>query len=162
MEHTISRNIIVTVIRQLARAFGLLDGKRIKQVNERWIKELAIRTPSAELQVKQLSGGNQQRVVLAKWFERKPKILILDGPTIGVDVGAKQEIHQIIKYLAESGIGIVMISDEVSEVVAYSHRILVMKDGRIGAEYDATATSESEILEQLNAKQKNRAEVSTQ
>jgi simple sugar transport system ATP-binding protein len=156
MEHTISRNMIVTVIRQLARAFGLLDGRRIKQVNERWIRELNIRTPSAELQVKQLSGGNQQRVVLAKWLERKPKILILDGPTIGVDVGAKQEIHQIIKSLAESGIGILMISDEVAEVVAYSHRILVMKEGRIGAELDAAGTSESEILEQLNTRQEAR------
>ena len=159
MEHTISRNMIVTVIRLLPRAFGLLDGKRIKQINARWIKELNIRTPSAELQVKQLSGGNQQRVVLAKWLERKPKILILDGPTIGVDVGAKQEIHQIIKSLAESGIGILMISDEVAEVVAYSHRILVMKDGRIGADLDAARTSESEILEQLNTRQEARPEV---
>lgn len=156
MEHTISRNIIVTVLRQLARGLGLLDGRRIRQVNARWIEELAIRTPNAELQVKQLSGGNQQRVVIAKWLERKPKILILDGPTIGVDVGAKQEIHQIIKSLAESGMGIVMISDEVAEVVAYSHRILVMRDGRISAEFDAARTSEGEILQELNIRQENQ------
>jgi simple sugar transport system ATP-binding protein len=156
MEHTISRNMIVTVIRQLARRLGLLDGKRIKAINAAWIKELAIRTPSAELQVKQLSGGNQQRVVLAKWLERKPKILILDGPTIGVDVGAKEEIHQIIKALAERGIGILMISDEVSEVVANSHRIMLMADGRLGNELDAASISESEVLEKLNEKQGTR------
>jgi simple sugar transport system ATP-binding protein len=159
MEHTISRNIIVTVIRQLARRLGLLDGKRIKAINTAWIKELNIRTPSAELQVKQLSGGNQQRVVLAKWLERKPKILILDGPTIGVDVGAKEEIHQIIKSLAERGIGILMISDEVSEVVANSHRLMLMADGRLGAELEAASTSESEVLEKLNEKQGTRPEV---
>jgi simple sugar transport system ATP-binding protein len=159
MEHTISRNMIVTVLRQLARVFGLLDGKRIKAINDNWIKELNIRTPSAELAVKQLSGGNQQRVVLAKWLERKPKILILDGPTIGVDVGAKQEIHLIIKALAESGMGILMISDEVAEVVTYSHRIHVMWDGRLGEEIDAARTSESEILEKLNEKQENSLEV---
>jgi simple sugar transport system ATP-binding protein len=153
MEHTISRNVIVTVIRQLARAFGLLDRRRIKSINATWIKELAIRTPSAELAVKQLSGGNQQRVVLAKWLERRPRILILDGPTIGVDVGAKQEIHEIIKSLAERGIGILMISDEAAEVTAYSHRILLMKDGRIGEEFDAAGTTESQILEKLGERQ---------
>jgi simple sugar transport system ATP-binding protein len=150
MEHTIRANMIVTVIRQLARRLGLLDGKRIKAINATWIQELAIRTPSAELQVKQLSGGNQQRVVLAKWLERRPKILIMDGPTIGVDVGAKEEIHQIIKGLAERGIGILMISDEVAEVVANSHRIMLMADGRLSGELDAARTSESEVLEMLN------------
>jgi len=159
MEHTIRDNMIVTVIRQLARRLGLLDGKRIKAITVARIKELAIRTPSAELQVKQLSGGNQQRVVLAKWLERKPRILILDGPTIGVDVGAKEEIHQIVKALAERGIGILMISDEVSEVVANSHRILLMADGRLGGELDAARTSESEVLERLNEKQGARPEV---
>jgi simple sugar transport system ATP-binding protein len=159
MEHTINRNIIVTVIRKLARRLGLLDGKRIKAITAAWINELNIRTPSAELQVKQLSGGNQQRVVLAKWLERKPKILILDGPTIGVDVGAKEEIHQIIKSLAERGIGILMISDEVSEVVANSHRIMLMADGRLGHELDAAHTSEGEVLEKLNEKQGTRPEV---
>jgi simple sugar transport system ATP-binding protein len=159
MEHSIRDNMIVTVIRQLARRLGLLDGKRIKAINAAWIKELAIRTPSAALQVKQLSGGNQQRVVLAKWLERKPRILILDGPTIGVDVGAKEEIHQIVKALAERGIGILMISDEVSEVVANSHRILLMADGQLGGELDAARTSESEVLERLNEKQGARPEV---
>ena len=88
--------------------------------------------------------------MLAKWLERNPRILILDGPTIGVDVGAKQEIHEIVRSLAERGMGILMISDEVAEVISYSHRILLMKDGRIGAELDAAAASESEILDMLN------------
>ncbi len=88
--------------------------------------------------------------MLAKWLERDPRILILDGPTIGVDVGAKEEIHEIIKGLAERGMGILMISDEVAEVVTYSHRILLMKDGQLTAEFDASGLTESEVLERLN------------
>ena len=150
MEHSVGRNIVVTVLRQLARRLGILDGAGTRRVQARWIKDLSIRTPSAELPVKQLSGGNQQRVVLAKWLERNPRILILDGPTIGVDVGAKQEIHDIVKNLAERGMGILMISDEIAEVISYSHRILLMKDGRIGAELDAASATEREILDMLN------------
>ncbi len=149
MEHSVGRNIIVTVLQQLARGLGFLDGSRIRSVQASWIRELSIRTPSAELAVKQLSGGNQQRVVLAKWLERNPRILILDGPTIGVDVGAKQEIHAIIKSLAERGMGILMISDEVAEVVSYSHCVRLMRDGRLGDELDPARTTENEILEQL-------------
>ncbi|NTW78332.1 MAG: sugar ABC transporter ATP-binding protein, partial [Syntrophaceae bacterium] len=94
-----------------------MDKKKIGGVNERWIRELGIKTPSTELTVKQLSGGNQQRVVLSKWLARYLKVLLLDGPTVGIDVGAKEEIHAIIKGLAEKGLGILMISDEVAEVV---------------------------------------------
>jgi simple sugar transport system ATP-binding protein len=152
MQHTISKNMIVTLLDSLLNRFVLLDKKKIKYINENWISELGIKTPSAELTVKQLSGGNQQRVVLSKWLARNLKILILDGPTIGIDVGAKEEIHAIIKSLAEKGLGILMISDEVSEVVHHSHRILLMKEGQLTGQFSAAGISESELLNRLGEK----------
>ncbi|MGQ9665482.1 MAG: sugar ABC transporter ATP-binding protein [bacterium] len=152
MEHSISKNMIVTIIEKLVNQFLLLDRKRVRSINDTWIKELDIKTPSPELTVKQLSGGNQQRVVLAKWLARNPKILLLDGPTIGIDVGAKEEIHSIIKNLASNGMGILMISDEVSEVVHHSHRILVMKEGQISNEFYAEDITESELIKELGEK----------
>jgi simple sugar transport system ATP-binding protein len=149
MQHTISKNMIVTLLDSLLNRFILLDKKKIDSVNERWVRELGIKTPSTELTVKQLSGGNQQRVVLSKWLARNLKILLLDGPTIGIDVGAKEEIHAIIKGLAEKGLGILMISDEVAEVVHHSHRIVVMKEGRITETLAAAGVSEGELLTKL-------------
>jgi simple sugar transport system ATP-binding protein len=152
LEHTISKNMIVTSLNSLLNKFLLLDKKKINGVNQKWINELGIKTPSADLVVKQLSGGNQQRVVLSKWLERNPSILILDGPTIGIDVGAKEEIHAIMKDLANRGIGILMISDEVSEVVQHSNRILLMKEGHIINNYEAASITESELLMKLGEK----------
>lgn len=152
MEHTIAKNMIVTMINNILgklRILGILDGKKLKSNNEMWIRDLDIKTPSSDLIVKQLSGGNQQKVVLAKWLARNLKILILDGPTIGIDVGAKEGIHTITKDLADKGIGIIMISDEVSEVVHNSSRILIMKEGHIVSEYDASEITESMLITRL-------------
>lgn len=152
MEHTIAKNMIVTMINNVLsklRILGILDGKKLKSNNEMWIRDLDIKTPSSDLIVKQLSGGNQQKVVLAKWLARNLKILILDGPTIGIDVGAKEGIHAITKDLADKGMGIIMISDEVSEVVHNSSRIMIMKEGRIVSEYDASEITESMLITRL-------------
>jgi simple sugar transport system ATP-binding protein len=152
MEHSISKNMIVTLLNFLLNKMLLLDKNKIKSINETWIRELDIKTPSPDLAVKQLSGGNQQRVVLSKWLERNPNILILDGPTIGIDVGAKEEIHTIMRDLAEKGIGVLMISDEVSEVVHHSQRILLMKEGRITEIIDAAGITESDLHNKLGEK----------
>ena len=110
----------MTVLRTLLGRLGLLDGTRTDGFVRAWITELGIKTPSADCPVKQLSGGNQQRVVLSKWMERSPRILILDGPTVGIDVKAKGEIHEIMRTLADSGMGILMISDEAAEIVQHT------------------------------------------
>jgi ribose transport system ATP-binding protein len=108
---------------------------------------LKIRTRDMELPVRALSGGNQQKVVLAKWLALKPRVLILDEPTRGVDVGGKAEIYQIINQLVASGVAILMISSELPEVLAMSDRILVMHEGRASALLDAaTATQETVML----------------
>ncbi len=102
---------------------------------------------SEHLDVQFLSGGNQQKVVLAKWLHTKPEVIIMDEPTRGVDVGAKFEIYQLMRRLTEEGIAILMISSELPEILGLSDRILVMSDGRIVAELDHTEASEEKIIE---------------
>ena len=149
MDHSVKRNLIVTMLRTLVGRLGLLDSARTDGFVRSWISELGIKTPSADSPVKQLSGGNQQRVVLSKWMERSPRILILDGPTVGIDVKAKGEIHEIMRTLAGKGMGIIMISDETAEIVQHTNRFLLMKDGRITAEHETREVTENGLLEEL-------------
>jgi simple sugar transport system ATP-binding protein len=149
MDHSVRRNLMATVLRGLLGRLGLLERRRIASFVTSWIGKLGIKTPSPESSVKQLSGGNQQRVVLSKWLERNPRILVLDGPTVGIDVGAKEEIHGLIKRLAADGMGILMISDEVAEIVQHTHRVLLMKGGRIVDEYTTSHITEDGLLRQL-------------
>ena len=102
-----------------------------------FVRKLAIKTPGIEQEVRNLSGGNQQKVVLAKWLFANSKVVIFDEPTRGIDVGAKQEIYQLMRRLASDGIGIIMISSELPEVMGMSDRILVLHEGRIAAEIPA-------------------------
>jgi simple sugar transport system ATP-binding protein len=149
MDHSVRRNLIVTVLRKLLGLLGLLDEKRIDAFADEWIADLGIKTPSAECPVKQLSGGNQQRVVLSKWMERIPRILILDGPTVGIDVKAKAEIHEIMRKLAAEGMGVIMISDEMAEIIQNTNRLLLMKGGRIVGNYETSRMTEDGLLKEL-------------
>jgi len=150
MEQPVGKNIVITVLRRLLGGLGLIDTDRMNGTIHKWVDELAIRIPSVDSPAQTLSGGNQQRVVLAKWIATDPKILILDGPTIGIDVAAKSAIHQIIRDLAQQGMGIIVISDEVSEVYHNCNRIIVMHKGRFIAEFDAAQTTEDEIQRCIN------------
>jgi ribose transport system ATP-binding protein len=107
---------------------------------------LDIRTPSVEQKVANLSGGNQQKVVIAKWLGVKPKVLMLDEPTRGIDVGAKAAIHLLMCKLAASGVGIVMISSELPEIMAMSDRIVVLHEGRITARLDREEATQDRIM----------------
>ncbi len=109
-------------------------------------KELSIRFASFSQKVESLSGGNQQKVVVGKWLLTKPKILIMNEPTRGIDVGAKLEIYNIVNTLAQSGIGIIFISSEFSEILGIAHRVLVMSEGRIATELDPESSTEEDIL----------------
>jgi simple sugar transport system ATP-binding protein len=151
MEQSIGKNIVVTIIDRLRRAFNLIDRQRVSESQKKGVSDLNIRIPSIESPVSTLSGGNQQRVVLAKWIATAPRILILDGPTIGIDVAAKRSIHDIIRGLAQRGIGIITISDEVPEVVPNCNRILLMRKGRIVGEFESSHTSEDELQQLVNA-----------
>jgi ribose transport system ATP-binding protein len=125
---------------------GIVDRRAEDAAVKALIEDLHIRTRDAELEVKSLSGGNQQKVVFAKWLAKPPKVLLLDEPTRGVDVGGKAEIYRIINRLAEAGTAIVMVSSELPEVLAMSDRILVMRDGRQAAILDAKKTSQEAII----------------
>jgi simple sugar transport system ATP-binding protein len=120
--------------------------------------ELAIKAPSAKARAWSLSGGNQQRVVLAKWLATDPKVFILDGPTIGIDIASKRNIHEIIRSLAERGIAIIMISDEIPEILHNCNRVLVMREGKLEAEIrEAAGAQEADLLTAIAGKKGNEA-----
>lgn len=147
IDQPIAENIIITIIDSLVNQFNLLDKNKKKKSIRRWINELDIKVPSVESPARTLSGGNQQRLVLAKWISTNPKILILDGPTIGIDVAAKFSIHEIIRDLAKKGISIILISEEIPEVFNNCNRVLVMRKGRIVKEFDTSEVTMDHIQE---------------
>lgn len=151
MEQSVGKNVVITIIEKILGALRLIDQKEKQACMKRWIEELSIRIPSIESPVQTLSGGNQQRVVLAKWIATEPKILILDGPTVGIDVAAKSSIHEIIRKLAREGMGIIIISDEVAEVLHNCNRILVMNKGRLVTEFQVSETSEEEVQRYIDS-----------
>ncbi len=111
------------------------------------IERLRIKTPSAEQIVQFLSGGNQQKVVLGKWLALQPRVLLLDEPTRGIDVGAKQEIYELMERLAEQGVAIVFVSSEMEEILGMSDRTLVMHEGRITGELQRDELSEEAVMQ---------------
>ena len=126
--------------------WGIVNRKAEKTAVKKLMDELQIRARDSKLEVKSLSGGNQQKVVFAKWLVEPPKVLLLDEPTRGVDVGGKAEIYHTINRLAAAGTAIVMVSSELPEVLAMSDRILVMREGRQAAMFDAKAVSQEQIM----------------
>ena len=130
----------------------LIDHKKEIDITNHHIGNLKIKTPSAYQMVNKLSGGNQQKIVLAKWFEIEPEILILDEPTRGIDVGAKFEIYKLMNALAEKGVGIIVISSELPEVLNVADRLLVIRDRSIVAELDTKSTTQEEIMSYITSK----------
>ena len=151
MPQSIAENTIVTVLDCLVGAWGVIDQRKRRDEVAHWIGALNVKTPTGERPVKELSGGNQQRVVLAKWLATKPRVLILDSPTVGVDVGAKAGLFRTIDKLAARGLAIILISDEVEEVLQQSHRVLVMLGGRITGSYMPGTVTEDQLREAINA-----------
>jgi ribose transport system ATP-binding protein len=125
---------------------GFLKGKILRGIVDTIIQKIDIKTPSTKQLVKNLSGGNQQKVVLAKWFSRDCDIYIFDEPTRGIDVGAKIEIYRLMENLAKNGAGIIMISSELPEILNMSDRILVMYNGQIVKEFEKGEATQEEIL----------------
>lgn len=151
LQQSIGKNMVISVIERLLNPSKLVNQRKLNSEMDKWIKDLNIKTPTAELPVSTLSGGNQQRVVLAKWLATNPRILILNGPTVGVDIGSKADIHTIVRKLAAQGVGVIIISDDISEVIHNCNRILIMKKGQIVNEFHNTDISESELGHQLSS-----------
>jgi ribose transport system ATP-binding protein len=124
-------------MRLFLRLGGFVDAKGTRTTAQGFVRQLQIKTPSVEQQVRLLSGGNQQKIVIAKWLLRDCDILFFDEPTRGIDVGAKSEIYKLLNALAAQGKAIVMISSELPEILRMSHRIMVMCEGRITGELPA-------------------------
>ena len=145
LEEPIVRNITLANLFGVSKR-GVLDKRRETQVAERYRKAMAIRTPGVFQKVINLSGGNQQKVVLSKWLFTDPQVLILDEPTRGIDVGAKFEIYTIMNDLAAQGRGVVMISSEMPELLGMCDRIYVMNEGRIMGELTRAEASQERIM----------------
>lgn len=131
-----------------------VNAKKEKEIVDNGITSLAIKTPSDQQKAGNLSGGNQQKIVLAKWLASDPDILILDEPTRGVDVGAKAEIYKIMNDLAAKGMAIIMISSEMPEIVNMCDRLIIMSDGRISGELDKSEFDQQRILHYVFAEEK--------
>lgn len=141
----VGANLTLAVLASLARG-GLIRRSRERELAEEQIRSLSIRTAGAGVAAETLSGGNQQKVVLGKWLATRPKVLILDEPTRGVDVGAKAQLHRLIRQLAGEGLATLMISSELPEVLSISDRILVMREGRIAGELAGGTATPEQVL----------------
>ena len=129
LEASVLFNMILPNLRTFSQ--GGLSRRPARQMATDYVNRLRVRTPGLYQTAKNLSGGNQQKLVLAKWLMANPRVLIMDEPTRGIDVGAKSEIYSLMSDLARQGIGIIMISSEMPEILAMSDRIVVMHEGRI-------------------------------
>ena len=138
----IETNLVLTAMRRFLRLLGWVDTSRTQENGDRFVSALRIRTPSLHQRVRNLSGGNQQKVVVGKWLTADTNVLIFDEPTRGIDVGAKSEIYRLLNDLAKQGKSIIMISSELPELLRMSHRILVMCEGRITGELGSGASQE--------------------
>ncbi|MBZ0279018.1 MAG: sugar ABC transporter ATP-binding protein [Anaerolineae bacterium] len=142
---TVAINIAITRLTQLVRAV-LVNRGAVNALAEDFIQRLDIRTPSAQQKVQNLSGGNQQKVIISRWLTLNPRVLMLDEPTRGIDVGAKHEIYRLMRRLASDGVGIIMVSSELPEILGVSDRVLVMHEGRIAGEFDPGQATQDDLM----------------
>lgn len=150
----VSDNIVMSDWPELSR-LGVINFNRVRSVAQTAVKKLDIRTPSLRQRARNLSGGNQQKTAIARWLTLQPRVLILDEPTRGIDVGAKAEIHALMSQLAKQGMGIVMISSELPEILGVSDRIMVMHEGSMTAEFTrGEATQEAIMVAATGANQR--------
>jgi ribose transport system ATP-binding protein len=149
LEMSSRKNITMNVLGNEATA-GVMNGNRLRQIAAAAIEQLGIRLASPSIRAMDLSGGNQQKLLIARWLAIKPKVLLLDEPTRGVDIGAKSEIYRIISDLAAQGVAILMISSELPEIVGMSDRVLVMREGHLMGEVGG-ATGEAITQENIMA-----------
>lgn len=148
LEQSISKNLAISNIDNLQKKDKTIDYNQINKDVAYWKDELSIKMNDPNDSIQVLSGGNQQKVVLAKWLEINPKVLILNGPTVGVDIGAKHDLHNYLRNLAESlSVAIIIISDDIPEIIQNCNRIIIMKQGRISSTIRNIDTNEDELLE---------------
>ncbi len=143
-DEPVYKNISIAILKRLSR--WLLDVDAERRIAAEQIDQLGIRPPSVDARLGALSGGNQQKVALAKWLAHAPKVLVLSEPTRGMDVGAKEDVVRIVRALRDQGIGIVVVSTEPETVLSLADRVLVMKKGEIAHEFSGEAISKDRLL----------------
>lgn len=141
LPQSIMKNIIISRMDDLANKIGMMSNKSIEEESLKWVKDMGVVTKNHEFPVQTLSGGNQQKVVLGRWLATNPKVLILNGPTVGVDIGAKYDIHNLLRKLAAEGMAIIVVSDDTAEVIATCDRAIIMQGGYVTGELDKTELS---------------------
>ncbi len=141
----VRENVTMSAMHQVT-TLGFVSTGEADSMAKEYVKRLDIRTPGILQRVRNLSGGNQQKVVIARWLTLQPKVLMLDEPTRGIDVGAKAEIHGLMDQLAQQGVGVLMISSELPEVLGVADRILVMHEGRITGEFSRDEATQDAIM----------------
>ena len=146
-DFSISENIGLPIIDKLRNRFGFLSQSRLNDLGDQSVQKLRVRTPNAQVPIRQLSGGNQQKVLIAKWLATKPKVFMLDDPTVGIDVGSKDEIRKIIEEIASQGVGVIIFSTEVADIEKLCDRALVMFRGTIVAEFEGDSLEKNKILQ---------------
>jgi len=145
----VRENLTLPILERFRRLLGRADRQAERAVAERYCRQLRVRAPSVETGVLSLSGGNQQKVVLAKWMAAGGRVLLIDEPTRGVDVGAKQEIHELIRELSRSGVGVLLISSDLPELLALSDRVAVLRQGRMAVELSREAADPESVLRHM-------------
>lgn len=150
LDQSITRNLVAVGVDQYQSRAGMVARSRLRVAAEHWINELKIKTRNSQNPVTSLSGGNQQRVVLAKWFAMNPKFMILNGPTVGVDIGSKREILEIIRDRAQAGMAFLVVSDDIPELIQICHRVLVIKNGEISREYNEAQMNRENLYKELS------------
>ena len=148
LKKSMADNISLTVLDKISNKRGLIEKDAQQNLVAKWIHELNIRPNIPGMIASKLSGGNQQRIVLSKWLATEPKVLIVDEPTNGIDIGAKADIHQLLRDLSEQGMSIIVISSELPEILAIADRVLVMRRGRIAATLDGRNLTQEEIMKE--------------
>ena len=143
---SVAENVSLVCLGAVTR-FGFLRPRRERELAGRYVQRLAVKTPSLGQQVRNLSGGNQQKVVLAKWLATGPKVLLLDEPTRGIDINAKQDIYTLVDELARRGLGVVLVSSELPEILSIADRILVLAEGRVTREFCRGEATEENVLQ---------------
>jgi ribose transport system ATP-binding protein len=154
LDMAVRDNVIMSSMDQVTN-LGFVSSSRSNKLASKFVEQLDIRTPSLRQRVRNLSGGNQQKVIIARWLTLKPQVLILDEPTRGVDVGAKAEIHGLMRQLAEEGVGVLMISSELPEVLGVSDRIIVMHEGRITGKFGRDEATQDKIMHAATGEETN-------
>lgn len=155
---SVLQNMTISSLETIANRWGIINASKERNLAQGYVQQLGVKTPGLDVAIDTLSGGNQQKVIVAKWLNTNPKVLILDEPTRGIDVGAKVEIYNLLNKLVENGVTVIIISSELPEVMGMSDRILVMCEGEIVAELDRKQATKETIMEYATGSFRSRKE----